>query len=98
MGIAHRTIDAQRTPDSGPKQQRKAFPKEVKTIGDLLRKCRSERGLNQRELALILQISRDQIQAWERDEAVPEIQEWGKLAEVLSLPAMPQKDKPNSGL
>lgn len=98
MGIAHRTISAQRTPDSGPKQQRKAFPQEVKTLGDLIRSRRGERGLNQRELAAMLQVSRDRIQSWERDEATPSVDEWTKLAVLLGLPATLTETVPNSGL
>ncbi len=97
LGIAQRSIHAQRIPDCGPKQSRKVFPEEVKTLGDLLRKRRSERGLNQRELAAMLQVSRDRIQAWERDDGTPDVEEWRKLAEALNLPASPPEAKPNSG-
>lgn len=67
-------------------------------MGDLLRKRRGDHGLNQRELAGILQISRDWIQAWERDEATPSVEAWHKLANVLDLPATPNEALPNSGL
>ena len=97
LGICQRKIHARRTPDSGPKQRRKAFPEEVKTLGDLLRKRRSEHGLDQRELAAMLEVPRDRNQAWERDESMPSAEEWVKLAVVLDLPATPAEARPNSG-
>jgi hypothetical protein len=45
LGICHRSIRANRTPDRRVKRGRKAFPMEVKTVGDLLRTLRIERGL-----------------------------------------------------
>lgn len=97
-GIAQRSIHTHRSPDCGRKQQRKAFPKEVQPPRDVLRKRQSEHGLNQRELAAILQVSRDRIQAWERNEAMPSAEEWKKLADVLGLPTVPSEINPNSGL
>src|SRR5205085_9232554 len=83
LGIAHRKIQAKREPDQGITQHRKVFPKEVKTLGDFLRKARSEHALNQRQLAARLQISRNLIQDWERDASIPSTEDWTELVSVL---------------
>ena len=96
MGITQRVIRAKQTPESGRAKVRKPFPKEVKTLGDLLRKRRTECGLTQHKVAVLLQISKSKMPAWERDETVPTAEEWMKLAEVLGLPATLAEAQPNS--
>lgn len=98
LGIAHRSITAKRTPDTGRTHPRKAFPTEVKTLGDILRKRRWEMALKQHELAAKLRVCRKKIQAWERDASVPSASEWVKLAKLLNLPATPAEARPNSGV
>ena len=86
----------ERIPDSGRLRPWKAFPLEPKTLGDVIQIRRRERGLKQRELAVLLAVTNTRIPAWERVEAVPTAEEWTKLAEVLGLPATLEEAQPNS--
>ena len=97
LGIAQRTIVVERTVVIVPNQGRKPFPTIVKTLGDLLKIRRCERGLKQLDLAVLLQIGRRRVTALERDESVPTAGEWKRLSELLGLPAMPTEAIRNSG-
>jgi DNA-binding transcriptional regulator YiaG len=97
LGIGQRLIRTQRTPDGGPKRHRKAFPEEVTTLGDALRKARFERGLKLRLVASLLHVSSNRVSAWEHDEDEPSGEEWAKLTKLLDLPATPAEARPNSG-
>ena len=90
MGIAQRQIRAARAPDSGITQHRKTFPTELKTLGDFLRKARIEHGLNQKQLAARLQVSRNRIQDWEGNQNIPSTEDWKALTAVLSILALPE--------
>jgi transcriptional regulator with XRE-family HTH domain len=70
----------------------------VRTLGDLLRKSRIERGLKLRELAALLGISCYRLSAWERDEVRPPWEEAMKFSELLRLPVAAMEPYANSGL
>jgi len=98
LGIAHRQIKAKRTPDTGMVQHRMAIPKEVKSLGDQLRKSRMSAWLTQRQVVANLRIPRLRLQQFERDETMPSAGEWEKLAGVLSLSHSDILNQPNGGL
>ena len=53
------------------KPSSKDYPKELKTIGDHLRKTRLDRGLSQSEVAQIIGVDTDTITCWELNRNVP---------------------------
>ena len=55
------------------------------TLGERLQKLRKEKGLSQDQLAEALNVSRQAVSKWERDEAVPEIDKVIKLSEIFSV-------------
>ncbi len=55
------------------------------TLGERLQKLRKEKGLSQDQLAEALNVSRQAVSKWERDEAVPEIDKIIKLSEIFSI-------------
>jgi len=85
LGIAQREIHAKRTPDTGMTQRRKATPKEVKTLGDRLKKARMERGMTQRQVSAITDIPRGRLQEIERDERVPSPEDWQRLTDAVGM-------------
>jgi transcriptional regulator with XRE-family HTH domain len=48
-----------------------AYPVELKTLGDHLRKTRLDRGLLQRDVASLLQVDKDTVTAWEMNQHQP---------------------------
>jgi DNA-binding XRE family transcriptional regulator len=96
LGIAQREIKAKRIPDNGTTQHRKATPKEVKTLGDHLKKARLEQRLTQRQVSAITGIPRDRLQKIERDERVPSTEDQRKLAEALGELENSSVKDPNS--
>lgn len=48
-----------------------AYPSELKTLGDHLRKVRLDRGLSQSEVAKILQVTTDSVTGWELNRHEP---------------------------
>jgi ribosome-binding protein aMBF1 (putative translation factor) len=85
LGIAQRQIRTERAPDTGITRKRKAFPIEVKTFGELLRKARGEANLTQQQLAALARLKKRDIQYWERDKIVPTETQSRTLAEFLLL-------------
>lgn len=55
------------------------------TLGEKLQKLRRERGLSQDRLAELLEVSRQAVSKWERDEAVPETEKVIRLSEIFSV-------------
>jgi len=51
---------------SGKKPKDKAYPKEVKTIGDAIRKRRLDSGLNQKDVAKIIGCDAASVLNWEK--------------------------------
>ncbi|MCB9284591.1 MAG: helix-turn-helix transcriptional regulator [Lewinellaceae bacterium] len=56
-----------------------AYPAELNTLGDHLRKARLDRGLSQPEVARILQVTSDTVTGWELNRHKPR----GKSARVI---------------
>jgi ribosome-binding protein aMBF1 (putative translation factor) len=96
LGICQRTIRSKRTPDGGLRLRRKGFPQEIKTLGDLLRKQRSERGLKLKKLALLLGVTNNLVTAWEHGLAIPTAEQWKDLTRWLNLPSTLAEAEPNS--
>jgi DNA-binding transcriptional regulator YiaG len=86
LGIGQRSLHRQRTPDSGRRQARRRFLQKVSTLGDVLQHARRIRGLTQRELAALLEVSRTTIQSWESEIDSPTPAAWRRLAEIIPLP------------
>ncbi len=55
------------------------------TLGERLQKLRKEKGLSQDQMAEALNVSRQAVSKWERDEAIPEIDKIIKLSEIFSI-------------
>lgn len=55
------------------------------TLGERLQKLRKERGLSQDQVAEQLDVSRQAVSKWERDEAVPEIDKIIALSRIFSV-------------
>ena len=51
---------------SGKKPRSKAYPKEVKTVGDAIRKRRLDLGLHQKDAAKIIGCDKTSILNWEK--------------------------------
>lgn len=57
----------------------------AKTMGELIAARRKEKGMTQRELAELLNITDKAVSKWERDLACPDINTVPRLAEALEL-------------
>lgn len=55
------------------------------TLGEKLQNLRREKGISQDQLAEMLDVSRQAVSKWERDEAIPETDKVIKLSEVFSV-------------
>jgi len=86
LGNAHRTIHAARPSFVDNRNGRKIIPTTPKTLGDRIFLSRYERRLKQSEVAAKLGISWRTIHAWERDQQVPNTDQWKALAGLLGLP------------
>ena len=58
---------------SAPKPKNPAYPTELITIGDHLRKARLDRGLYQTDIANILNTSAENINNWEHNHKQPHV-------------------------
>ena len=96
LGIGQRSLHRQRTPDPGRRQARRGFLQKVSTLGDVLQHARRIRGLTQRELAALLEVSRTTIQSWESEIDSPTPAAWRRLAEIIPLPPTAAEAMPNS--
>jgi DNA-binding transcriptional regulator YiaG len=65
------------------KRPSEAFPKELKTIGDHIRKRRLELNLTQKEVATILKVSECSIWNWENNRNRTRIKSLLKISEFL---------------
>lgn len=54
-------------------------------FGEKLQRLRRERGLSQDQLAEMLNVSRQAVSKWERDEAVPETEKVVRISELFSV-------------
>jgi transcriptional regulator with XRE-family HTH domain len=71
----------------------KAYPKELKTLGEHLRKRRLELKLLQKEVALILGVHETTIWNWERDRSSPNLHHLPKVIQFLGyLPFQAQAE------
>jgi len=55
------------------------LPKLLTTLGDHIRRTRLERGLLQRDVAKILNVSEDSVTYWENDRAKPQVQHYRSI-------------------
>lgn len=65
------------------KPKNPAYPVELKTLGDHLRKVRLDRGLSQPEVARILDVHSDTISHWEWNEHEPTVQYASRIIALL---------------
>ena len=56
-----------------PRPLPSAYPKEIKTLGDHIRKRRLDLGLRQRDVAKQIGVNKDTICNWETNRTVPEV-------------------------
>jgi len=61
------------------------YPKQLRTLGDQLRKRRIDLGLSQRELARQLEVSTSTVENWELDETTPARWSVPRIFQVLEL-------------
>ncbi|MBE6748185.1 MAG: helix-turn-helix transcriptional regulator [Ruminococcaceae bacterium] len=72
-----------------------------KTTGEIISSKRHEKGMTQKDLAELLNITDKAVSKWERDVALPDINTIPKLAEILDISieelikANPQKNTKN---
>jgi len=57
----------------------------TKTLGQLLRKLRLEKGLEQRELAKKLRVNKNSVYEWEKDRKKPSRESTEKLAKFFRI-------------
>ncbi|MBI4242045.1 MAG: helix-turn-helix domain-containing protein, partial [Candidatus Rokubacteria bacterium] len=69
----------------GQKPLPPGYPKELKTLGDQLRKRRMDFGISQRELAKRIGVSKSSIENWEGNEAEPARWMVPRIREFLGL-------------
>ena len=55
------------------------------SLGENINRLRTERGMNQEELAEALAVSRQSISKWETDASVPELEKLVKLARLFGV-------------
>ena len=67
LPFCHVTLNTQKPRSS-------AYPKELRTLGDHIRKQRLDQGLFQKQVAERMGTSEDTIYRWERNESKPQIQ------------------------
>jgi transcriptional regulator with XRE-family HTH domain len=66
-----------------------AYPKEIKTLGDHLRKIRLDLGYLQREVAAIIGVDESTIYHWEGQRNPPEIRFIARIIEFLGYSPLP---------
>jgi DNA-binding transcriptional regulator YiaG len=59
------------------------YPKEPKTLGDFLRISRLDRGLKQKMVASLLEVSETAVYNWERNRAQPSIRQAARIIEFI---------------
>jgi ribosome-binding protein aMBF1 (putative translation factor) len=91
LGIAHSTIRASRRHIRCRRKHGKSVPKTIKTIGDLIKVRRYEKGLLQSQLAAKLRISPKVLQQWETDSRTPSAEQWQSLERYLQFDAWSPK-------
>ena len=77
-----------------PKPLDPAYPRELKTIGDQLRKRRMDLGLFQREVAEQIGVSKDTYRFWECNATVPLPRQWPGIIRFLGYQPSPLGDRP----
>ncbi|MBK7407192.1 MAG: helix-turn-helix transcriptional regulator [Saprospirales bacterium] len=60
-----------------------AYPAELKTLGDRLRKTRLDRGLTQPDLAKILRVATDTVTGWELNRNQPSLKHAKAITDFL---------------
>lgn len=59
------------------------YPKELKTLGDQIRKRRLDLGLMQKEVAKIIGVTKGTVKCWERRKHIPHIRYYSKITKFL---------------
>ena len=77
---------------TGKKPQNPAYPKELRTIGDHIRKIRLDRGMLQKEIAESLDVSEETIVNWENSHRNPMIHHMPKIIEFLGYQPREEQD------
>jgi len=85
------TLKAQRPPDS-------KYPKELRTLGDLIRKRRLDLGLFQKQVAEQIGVDEETIFRWESNESRPQIQFFPAIIKFLNYNPLPLPDSPGQRL
>ncbi len=75
----------------GRKPLPEAYPKEINTLGDHLRKRRLDLGYLQREVAVIIGVDESTITNWEKQRTAPEIRFMPKIIQFLGYDPEPAK-------
>jgi transcriptional regulator with XRE-family HTH domain len=70
---------------NGKKPKDKAYPKEVKTIGDAIRKRRLDLGLRQQDVARIIGCDQMSVLNWEKGYNKPTINRMWGIVRFLSV-------------
>lgn len=74
----------------GRKSRPKGYPEQPRTLGEHLRRRRSDLGLLQREVAALLGVSAETILGWERWKREPEIRHWPGILVFLDYDPYPE--------
>jgi transcriptional regulator with XRE-family HTH domain len=85
------TLKARRPPDS-------KYPKQLKTLGDHIRKRRLDLGLFQKQLAEQIGVSEETIYNWESNESSPQFQFIPAIVRFLDYNPLPLPDAPHQRL
>lgn len=78
---------------TGKKPRNPAYPKELKTIGDHIRKVRLDRKLLQKEVATLLNVCEDTITGWENGRTQPMIHCMPKIIDFLGYQPMEKNEE-----
>ena len=71
------------------KPKDRAYPKEVKTLGDRLRQKRLDLGLYQKEVAAQMGITTQTVMLWEKNQTKPRLDQLPKVAQFIGSAAEP---------
>ena len=76
---------------NGQKPKNKAYPKEVKTVGDAIRTRRLDLGLKQKDVAKIMGCDHTSVLNWEKGHTSPGINKVSDIMRFLGPIAKPKK-------
>ena len=85
MGFCHLALSVSKPPSPD-------YPKELRTLGDHLRKARLDRGLVQQEVARILGVTTMTVNAWETRRAEPKVSYVPRIVSFIGYDPLPQAE------